>query len=273
MPGKYGEIIDDLVQEALRIHDAAEQIGLPLRIMGCIAYRIKSPQYVQLHEAMGREITDIDFIGYYKNQHKIINLFRDDLGYQYVMPGFIRATMMRELFTNPKTGGHVDVFYDVLDFCHKIEFKKSDRLSKDNPTITLGDLFLEKTQIVEINAKDLKDLVILFLANDISDTDDDTKINGSYITNIMSDDWGFYYTCTTNLKKLLDFVPTVNVLSQAQRQLVVSRSQKLLDMIEAVPKTGAWKRRATVGTSKRWYQVVHDIGGRIDSESKTMKGH
>lgn len=273
MPGKYGEILEDFVQEALRIHNAAEQNGLPLRVMGCIAYRIKAPQYVQLHKSMGREITDIDFIGYYKNQRKIIDLFRDDLGYQYVMPSFIRATMMRELFTNPKTGGHVDVFYDVLDFCHKIDFKKTARLMKDNPTITLGDLFLEKTQIVEINAKDLKDMIILFLANEISEADDDTKINGAYITRIMSDDWGFYYTCTTNLKKLLSFVTTINVLSEQQKQVVVSQAQKLIDMIETAPKTGAWKRRATVGASKRWYNVVHDIGGRIDSESETMKGH
>ncbi|RDE16822.1 MAG: hypothetical protein C4K47_00755 [Candidatus Thorarchaeota archaeon] len=273
MPGKYGEVIDDFVQEALRIHDAAEQNGLPLRVMGAIAYRIKSPQYVELHEAMGREITDIDLIGYYKQQHKIINLFRDDLGYQYVMPGFIRATMMRDLFTNPKTGGHVDVFYDTLDFNHRIEFKKSDRLSKDNPTIALGDLFLEKTQIVQINAKDLKDLTIMFLGNDVSETDDETKINGSYITHIMGDDWGFYYTCTTNLKKLLDFVPTVGLLSEEQKKVIVSRIQKLLKMIEDVPKTGAWKRRATVGTSKRWYKVVQDLSGRLDAEEELMKGH
>jgi hypothetical protein len=273
MPGKYGEITNDFVNEALRIHDAAEKNGLPLRVMGCLAYRIKSPQYVELHKAMGRDVSDIDFIAYYKQRNKIINLFRDDLGYQYVMPGFIRATTMRELFINPKTGGHVDVFYDMLDFCHRIDFKKTDRLSKDNPTITLGDLFLEKTQIVEINAKDLKDLIIMFLANDVSETDDETKINGAYITHIMSDDWGFYYTCTTNLKKLLDFVPTVSVLSEEQKKLVVSRVQKLLTLIEDVPKTGAWKRRATVGASKRWYKVVHDLDGRRDAEEELMKGH
>jgi hypothetical protein len=221
MPRKYGEIIDDFLQEALRIQKAAEQNGWPLRVMGCIAYRIKSPQYIQLHKAMGREITDIDFVSYYKYRNKIINLFRDDLGYQYVPPSFARATTLRDLFINSKTGGHIDVFYDMLDFCHTIRFEKTDRLAKDNPTLTLGDLFLEKTQIVEINAKDLKDLVITFLANDVSETDDDTKINGYYIARIMSDDWGFYYTCTTNIKKLIDFLPTVGVLSEQQRNLVV----------------------------------------------------
>jgi len=89
----------------------------------------------------------------------------------------------------------------------------------------------------------------------------------------MSDDWGFYYTCTGNLKKLIAYVPTIDVLSEQQKEVVVSQAQKLLDMIEAVPKTGAWKRRATLGASKRWYNVVHDISTRIDSESEAMKGH
>jgi hypothetical protein len=273
MSGKYGETREDFMQEALRIHDAAEKNGWPLRLMGSIAYRIKAPQYIELHKAMKRDITDIDFAGYYKYQHKIVNLMRDELGYEYIPPGFARATSLRDMFVNKKNGMHVDVFWDMLDFCHNIQFLKTDRLSKDNPTLPLGDLFLEKTQIVEINAKDLKDLIIIFLSYDVSETDDDTKINGAYISHIMSDDWGFYYTCTTNLKKLMDYVPTVEMLSQEQKNMVISRAQKLQKMIEDSPKTGAWKRRASVGTSKRWYKVVHGMEGSRDAEIDTMKGH
>jgi hypothetical protein len=89
----------------------------------------------------------------------------------------------------------------------------------------------------------------------------------------MSDDWGFYYTCTTNIKKLIDFLPTVGVLSEQQRNLVVSRAQKLLKIIEDTPKTGAWKRRASVGTSKRWYKVVNSMEGSRDAESGASKNH
>jgi hypothetical protein len=271
MPGKYGVILNDFMDEALRIHKAAEQNGLPLRVMGCIAYRIKSPQFIELHKAMGRVVTDIDFMSYYKYRNKVIDLFRDDLGYQYIPPSFARATNLRDLFINPNSGGKVDVFYDMLDFCHNIDFKKHDRLSLDNPTITLGDLFLEKAQIVELNAKDLKDMVITFLANDVSEMDDDSMINGSYISSLLRDDWGFYHTVTTNIKKLLDFVPTVDLLSQAQRDQILSRAQKLLKIIDDTPKTGGWKRRAAIGTKQRWYKFVHSMEGTRDAGGQASK--
>ena len=178
-----------------------ESVTLSLFVLGCLAFRIKSSEYTDLHIKMGREVTDIDFISYYKHQNKIKNLFRDELGYHWVPPGFARATTLRDLFIDQERNRKVDVFYDHLDFCHNIDFKKKKRLEIDEPTIPLAELFLEKTQIVEINAKDLKDLIITFLAYDVSVEDDDTQVNGHYIAKLLADDWGFYYTVTENLKK------------------------------------------------------------------------
>ncbi|MHA2211133.1 MAG: hypothetical protein ACXABV_18410, partial [Candidatus Thorarchaeota archaeon] len=60
--GKYGPILDDFMEEALRIEKAAAEMDIPLRIIGCLAFRIKSPEYSDLHIKMGREVTDIDYI-------------------------------------------------------------------------------------------------------------------------------------------------------------------------------------------------------------------
>ncbi len=261
MSGKYGEMKDDFLEEAMRLVAAAEENDVPLRIMGCLAFRIKAPDYVDLHKKMGREVTDIDFVSLYKHRKKIINLFRDELGYHWVPPSFARATTLRDLFIDQNRQRKIDVFYDQLDFCHNIDFKKKKRLEKDAPTIPLAELFLEKTQIVEINAKDLKDLIITFLAYDISETDDDSEVNGYYIAQRFRDDWGFYYTVTTNIQKLIDFVPTVELLTQEQKDLVVFRAQKLRQLIENEPKSGGWKRRAKIGTRKRWYKFVHSMEG------------
>ncbi|MEM2143616.1 MAG: hypothetical protein QXS20_06410 [Candidatus Thorarchaeota archaeon] len=261
MSRPFGEILDDYQAEAKRIVDAASSRGFILRILGCLAFRIQCPEYVDLHKSMGREVTDIDFAAYYKDMGKIRNLFRDDLGYTFVPPGFARATTLRDLFINPKTNFKVDVFYDQLEFCHKIELKKGRRLDVDPYTLPLAELFLEKTQIVEINAKDLKDLIILFLAHDISDTLDDSRINGKYIAKILSDDWGFYHTVTENLKKFQDFVSGESALSEEQRELIRQRSLKLFQLIENEPKTGGWKRRAAIGTKQRWYKIVHAMEG------------
>ncbi len=261
MPGKYGPILDDFMEEALRIEKAAAETGVPLRLIGCLAFRLKSPEYTDLHKKMGREVTDIDYISYYKHQQKIINLFRDELGYHWVPPSFARASTLRDLFIDKERDRKVDVFYDHLDFCHNIDFKKDKRLEVDSPTIPLAELFLEKTQIVEINAKDLKDLIITFLAHEVSETDDDSKVNGYHIAKILADDWGFYYTVTTNIKKFIEFVPSVREITQEQKDLVLERVKKLHRMIEDEPKTRGWKSRAKVGPKKRWYKIVHSMDG------------
>jgi hypothetical protein len=261
LSGKYGPILDDFMDEALRIEKAAAEIGVPLRIIGCLAFRLKSPEFAELHRKMGREVTDIDYVSYYKHQQKVINLFRDDLGYHWVPPSFARASTLRDLFIDKERGRKVDVFYDHLEFCHKIDFKKKKRLEVDKPTIPLAELFLEKTQIVEINAKDLKDLVITFLAHDVSEEDDDSMVNGPYIAEMLSDDWGFYYTVTTNIGKFLDFLPKVEEITQEQRDIIRERVMKLSKMIEEKPKSRGWKRRAKVGTKKRWYKIVHSMEG------------
>ncbi|MFW9980613.1 MAG: hypothetical protein ACFFE3_01690 [Candidatus Thorarchaeota archaeon] len=266
MTDRFGPILDDFMDEALRIEKAAAGLGIPLRIIGCLAFRLKSPEYSDLHIKMGREVTDIDYMSYYKFQQKIINLFRDDLGYHWVPPSFARASTLRDLFIDKISGRKIDVFYDHLEFCHKIDFKKNKRLEVDAPTIPLAELFLEKAQIVEINAKDLKDLVITFLAHDVSEEEDDTKVNGPYIANILSDDWGFWYTVTQNLKKFIDFVPSIEELIEEQKQRVIGQAKKLHQMIEDAPKSRGWNRRAKVGTKQRWYKFVHSMEGTRNAD-------
>jgi hypothetical protein len=264
--GKYGPILEDFMDEALRIEKAAAGLGIPLRVIGCLAFRLKSPEYSDLHIEMGREVTDIDYMSYYKYQQKVINLFRDDLGYHWVPPGFARASTLRDLFIDKETGRKIDVFYDHLEFCHKIDFKKQKRLEVDEPTIPLAELFLEKTQIVEINAKDLKDLIITFLAHDVSEEDDDTKVNGHYIAKTLAEDWGFYYTVTENIKKFINFVPSVNEITDEQKERVIGQAKKLHQLIEDAPKSRSWNRRAKVGTKKRWYKIVHSMEGTRNAE-------
>ncbi|MFW9834308.1 MAG: hypothetical protein ACFFEK_09960 [Candidatus Thorarchaeota archaeon] len=266
MTDKYGPIEDDFMAEAMRIEKAAAGLGIPLRIIGCLAFRIKCPEYVDLHIKMGREVTDIDYITYYKHKQKLVNLFRDDLGYYWVPPSFARASTLRDLFIDKERNRKIDVFYDHLEFCHNIDFKKRKRLDMDKPTIPLAELILEKTQIVEINAKDLKDLIITFLAHDVSETESDDEINGPYIAKILADDWGFYYTVTENIEKFIDFVPTVEEIDQNQKDLIIAKVKKLHQMIEDEPKSRGWKRRAKVGTKQRWYKIVHSMEGTREAK-------
>lgn len=79
------------------------------------------------------------------------------------------------------------------------------------------------------------------------------------IVKIMADDWGFYYTATTNLNKIKSFLPKYDILTDQQRSTVASRIDKLLQAIENAPKGFKWKMRARVGTSKKWYTEVEEV--------------
>ena len=163
----------------------------------------------------------------------------------------------RHAYLHRQTGLNVDVFADELYFCHRIPFK--DRLDLDSPTICTTDLLLEKMQIVEINLKDFKDTVVLLLEHPLSNEQPGSKsIDVDYIIGMMRQDWGFYYTFTTNLKRVPEHLSEFPSIREDQRGVLHGRIGKLLEAIEAAPKTLGWKMRSKIGTRSRWYQEVSE---------------
>jgi hypothetical protein len=146
------------VEEATKIVDAAKEKGIALRIMGATAVRIHCSKFSYLHDALQREITDIDFVGYGKQNSNVLKLL-DALGYVSDKRMRMFQFMGRYLFENPANKRHIDVFFDKLEFCHTIDFK--GRLELDYPTISLSDILLQKMQIVQINEKDIRDTMVL----------------------------------------------------------------------------------------------------------------
>jgi hypothetical protein len=161
----------------------------------------------------------------------------------------------RYYFEHPDTGLGVDVFYDELYFCHRIPLR--DRLELDSPTITTCDLLLEKMQIVELNLKDVKDTLVLLLEHPVAaDGAGTEEIDSTYVADILSDDWGFYYTVSLNLDKVERFLPEFDAISPEQGQVIRSRLQQLRDRIEGEKKSRKWRMRARIGPKKKWYQDV-----------------
>ena len=87
-----------------------------------------------------------------------------------------------------------------------------------------------KMQIVEINLKDFKDTIVLMLEHPLSDQQAGPKaIDVDYIVDIMRQDWGFYYTFTTNLKRVPDHLGGVFLARRGRRGLIRSRIDALLE--------------------------------------------
>jgi len=252
------------VRKGLEIVETAKKEGIELRLLGAVAVKIQSPRLRKFHEdMMDRQATDLDFIAYSKDRNKIKKLFEK---LKYTPIKTVLPMENRDLFIE-NDGVKVDVFYDKLAMCHAIDF--THRLEVDYPAISIADIILEKTQIVKINEKDIKDLIILFAEHELG-SDENHMINSSYISKLLAKDWGFYYTVTTNLKLVRDQFLGKWKDASAQEYLdkVGPRIDKLLRQIEAEPKSMGWKMRQSVGTKKKWYKDVEEVCGDSEFQDK-----
>ena len=244
--------------EIMRIIDAAAERGIILRILGGAAIRMHSQSSDHMYELLKRVPKhDMDFVSYSKFR-PLTRQFMKDMGYTpYVTLAMTSgAGRHRQIFNDAEGNKAIDVFLDILPMCHVIDFR--GRLEVDNPTVPPAELFLLKAQICDMNEKDWQDMCILLREHPVGNTDKDT-INLPHVSKILSDDWGFYHTVSTNLKKLHEYVGKCPGLSKEDRANVAGKIDMISQAIEKEPKNLKWKMRAKVGTSRKWYNVVEEV--------------
>ncbi len=242
------------LEEGKRLVEEGEKRGIILRVMGPLALHYYFPDRIELYQRLERlgerYFTDIDFASYGKTRKKLMDFFKE-MGYECELQTMAMTGKTRQIYYGGKVP-MIDVFLDELNYCHKVEFK--DRLELDRYSIPLADILLQKLQIWEINDKDLKDIEFLFIVSEFGD-DDDNKINQSYIARRFADDWGFWYTATTNLDRVKQHVDGVAALTDEEKARVKEMADRLRARIDAEPKTKGWEKRAKKGTKKIWYNT------------------
>jgi hypothetical protein len=251
------EPLADFTHEAIRVVELAEKKGIILRVMGACAVGIHCPKYEYLYKKLGRELSDIDFFSYSRFQSET-RKFLEDLDYkprEYIFKYWERAGLLRQIYDDEKNKRVVDIFFDELSMCHTIDFR--GRLELDYPTITLGDLLLEKMQIVKLTEKDIKDVIVLLREHEVGAKDKET-VNAKYVANLLSNDWGFYYTVTTNLNQIREFSKKYEALTKEDCSDVSTKVDELLQAIRKEPKSLKWKIREKIGTRKKWYTEVEE---------------
>jgi hypothetical protein len=240
--------------EARRIAEQSERAEVTLRLLGALAFQHQCPRFNYLREAMGRELSDLDYAGLSSQWSRIVDLLTG-MGYSFDERRAMLHGNDRIIFFHPE-GFRVDVFFDRLDMCHVVDFR--DRLAIDPVTISITDLLLEKLQIVELTRKDVIDTIVLLREHQLSETED--GINTDYIARRFSDDWGFYYTATENLKHIRDVSLTeFDALTEEDRGVVRQQIDTLLQQIEETPKSVAWQMRSAIGPKLRWYKPVGEL--------------
>jgi len=163
----------------------------------------------------------------------------------------------RQMYFNAPSGRPIDVMVDKLSMCHVLDFRPS--FDRQPLTIDAVDVLLSKLQIVELNEKDLRDIVHLLAALPLGggaqasiDTDRFGKVLGA--------DWGWWRTVTGNLAKMEELLGDRPALIPDNRSYEpVAQAGRLLELAVQTPKSMKWKLRANVGERVRWYELPEEV--------------
>jgi hypothetical protein len=252
-PGAAGapSAADDPLPEALALARGAADASLGLKLLGGLAVRVLCPEF----PPRLRRDQDIDFACVTKQRKKVAE-YLDGAGCEPDRR-FNNLNGDRQMYFTAPSGRPIDVMVDKLSMCHVLDFRPS--FDRQPLTIDAVDVLLSKLQIVELNEKDLRDIVHLLAALPLGggaqasiDTDRFGKLLGA--------DWGWWRTVTGNLAKMEELLGDRPALIPDNRSYEpVAQAGRLLELAVQTPKSMKWKLRANVGERVRWYELPEEV--------------
>jgi hypothetical protein len=277
----------DLMVEARRIVDAGNAEGVVLRLTGGLAIR----HYAIDLEFAEREYSDIDLIGL-KRQVADIGAVFESLGYvENKHVSMATSNGQLQFFVPPDRGAaagpsgpgaggagpydlpvitevppsdHIDVFLDAMRMDHQIDFR--DRLEINTYAIDPADLFLSKLQIVNLNEKDVHDIISLVKDVYVDFQPHPGVLDLHHVAAVCAGDWGLYIDVMNNIDTVVEHVADYDLVPRDAAR--VRRTLELAqDMMTEQAKTLRWRLRARIGKRVRWYSEVEEqFGGRTEED-------
>ncbi|HME19119.1 MAG TPA: hypothetical protein VKF15_05255 [Nitrososphaerales archaeon] len=241
------------LEAAVQIIDMAESRGVRLRLLGGLAFKslcpsANDPRYF-------RENKDIDLMGRREDTKEIMKTL-ETLGYK-PRDVFNKLNMgQRLIYYDLGNRRRVDIFLDEFVMCHKFNFKES--ILAGTYTLPVTQLVMTKLQVVEKTDKEYLDILAVF--RDFPVTDGPGGIRGDEIAELCSKDWGMY---TTFRKSMEATSARAKLLESKERERIVPRIGRLLEMMESRPKSFSWKMRARIGEKARWYELPESDGDSV----------
>jgi hypothetical protein len=244
---------DDPLPEAVALVEGAAARGLKLRLLGGLGVRVLCPGFPPRLRA-GQ---DMDLACGSKG--------RRDVAAYLETSGCVPDKMFnslngdRQMYFTAPSGRPVDVMVDRLVMCHTLDFRPS--LSNSSVTLDAADLLLSKLQIVELNAKDARDITHLLSGVPVSDRPgDEPVIATGRFAEVLAADWGWWRTTTGNLEKLPVLLAESPAMIPPQaRYDALEQAARLLEVAKSAPKSMKWKLRANVGERVRWYELPEEV--------------
>ncbi len=242
---------DDPLPEALGLARGAAAASLGLKLLGGLAVRVLCPEF----PPRLRRDQDIDFACVSKQRKKVA----DYLAGAGCEPDrrFNNLNGDRQMYFNAPSGRPIDVMVDRLSMCHVLDFRPS--FDRQPLTIDAVDVLLSKLQIVELNEKDLRDIVHLLAALPLG-SGSKASIDTDRFCKLLGADWGWWRTVTGNLAKLEELLGERPALIPDNHVYEpVAQAGRLLEFAVETPKSMKWKLRANVGDRVRWYELPEEV--------------
>ena len=256
--------VHDPLPEALVLARGAAGAGLGLKLLGGLAVRVICPDF----PPRLRRDQDIDFACLSKGR-KDVAAYLERSGCT-ADRRFNNLNGDRQMYFTAPSGRPIDVMVDRLTMCHTLDFRPS--FGRLPLTVDVIDVLLSKLQIVELNEKDVRDILHVLGAIPVRGDGqrrgrhaadaaaDGPAIDIERFTKLLGSDWGWWRTVTINLAKLPGLVAEKPELIPPGAPFdPVEQSRQLLEIAESAPKGVKWKLRANVGDRVRWYELPEEV--------------
>lgn len=240
--------------EALHLVSLTQEDGLEVRLLGGMAVRALCPW-----TARGGTGQDLDLVSYSSTIAKLTNLLTSE---GYIPDARFNALYGQKqmYFVSEKTGRPLDLILDRLEMCHTLDL--AGRLHLVPTTLDPCDLLLSKLQIVELNEKDVHDIIQLlstFPAHEGAYEVGTLELDR--LSYVVGADWGWWRTVTLSLEKTRSLLTSDPGKYVPPHPVVDPLTQ--LDVLSKVaadcPKTIRWRMRAKVGERVPWYRLPEEI--------------
>ena len=257
--GPLAGAADDALPEAVALAQGAADAGVGLKLLGGLAVRVLVPG-LPPRIRIGQ---DIDF-GCLSRGRKETAAYLERSG---CVPDrrFNNLNGDRQMYFTAPSGRPIDVMVDRLTMCHVLDFRGG--FGRLPLTLDAVDILLTKLQIVELNLKDVRDILQLLSGLPVGAAgvgaggQSQVVLDTRRFAELVAADWGWWRTVTGNLTKLpalVDANPEL-VPTEAPHDPLAQASE-LAGIATEAPKGLKWKLRANVGDRVRWYELPEEVG-------------
>lgn len=247
--------LPSVLGEARRIGTIAEGSGVCARLLGGGGVALHAHR--EIPAPLRRTYGDLDYV-VRRSDGAAFRRMLEASGYEPNASFNALHGHQRMLHYDPLHKRQVDTFVGDFAMCHALDLR--DRLPADGLSLTPVDLLLTKLQIVEVNDKDLVDVLILFGDHAVGAGPE--AIDPNRLAALVGRDWGWYTTLSDNLVKVEERGRWTEGLEPDLRARLLDRIAEVRAVVKGAPRSLGWRARGAVGRRMPWYELPEEVSGR-----------